>query len=220
MHKERSFFHSQHPYSFSNPLEILPLQVARPGIMAHKTPSIQSFFQAQSIPSESQLSSSPKPGDGYTAQELHEALRPTVQETWSPPAKYADRDIADLLPGPECISFMGRVVNVFEKRTPPADSASSGSVANRSAARMPRGAKGFIKIIVRDDSGAVTVGCSDLSHRQRLINTTGSNLVLQSMRRTTSRPACRCLGDACLEWREWQYPFDGSHDTDAYLYIS
>lgn len=84
------------------------------------------------------------PGDGFTAAEIDAALHPTLAQTWqpSPTTKYDDLEISEIAPGPRCITFMGRIANVFD-------------IAN--AARMPRTAKGCLRIVIKDDSGAVTV---------------------------------------------------------------
>lgn len=129
-------------------------------VMASQTLCIQSFFQSQ--PASAPPSSSPLSGDGFTAAEIEAALHPSLPEIWhpSPTTKYYDSDIASLSPGTRCITFMGRIANLFD-------------VANSS--RMPRTAKGCIRIVVKDESGAVTVS-ETLSNLCKLGHMTALNM--------------------------------------------
>ncbi|KAK3715967.1 hypothetical protein LTR37_006697 [Vermiconidia calcicola] len=112
--------------------------------------SIQAFFSPTPIPSpikSSATTASPPAsetavGDGFTADEVREALRPKLAEPWHPPAEYADCEIRDLYPGPRAVTFMGRVANIYD-------------VAN--APKSPRAAKGCLKLCVKDDKAAITV---------------------------------------------------------------
>jgi hypothetical protein len=118
---------------------------ARGGTMAssHKDSSIQAFFHptpATSSPAKQPPSSSI--GDGFTPEELEEALKPTPAEPWQPKVEYLECEIRDLYPGPRAVTFMGRVANIFD-------------VAN--APKTPRSAKGCVKLCVKDDHDAVTV---------------------------------------------------------------
>ncbi len=83
-------------------------------------------------------------GDGFTAEEVHEALKPQPVEPWKPTAEYAECDIRELRPGARAVTFMGRVANIFD-------------IATTNMQKAPRSAKGFIKLCVKDDTGAMTV---------------------------------------------------------------
>jgi hypothetical protein len=110
---------------------------------SHKDSSIQAFFHptpAASSPAKQPSSSSI--GDGFTPEELEEALKPTPAEPWQPKVGYLECEIRDLYPGPRAVTFMGRVANIFD-------------IAN--APKTPRSAKGCVKLCVKDEHDAVTV---------------------------------------------------------------
>lgn len=103
--------------------------------------SIQAYFPA--TPSPTKSSTAPAPiGDGFTHDEIEDALKPRPAEHWCPPGEYAEVEIADLQPGPKAVMFMGRVANLFDVRGSP---------------KSPRSATGCVKVCVRDGVGAVTV---------------------------------------------------------------
>lgn len=92
--------------------------------------------------------SAPPPiGDGFTAGEVSEALKPKSAEAWQPVAEYVDRDIRDLDPGPAAVTFMGRVANIFDVTHTP---------------KTPQSAQGCVKLCVKDDTGAITVSLRGL----------------------------------------------------------
>lgn len=103
--------------------------------------SIQAYFPPTPIPSPTKPVATPV-GDGFTEQEVQNALKPKPAEPWSPPTEYAELDIRDLEPGPKAVTFMGRVANVLD-------------IANTQ--KNSRSARGCVKVCVRDDGGAVTV---------------------------------------------------------------
>jgi len=110
---------------------------------SHKDSSIQAFFHPTlSSSSPTKQPSSSSIGDGFTSEELQEALKPTPIEPWQPKVEYLECEIRDLYPGPRAVTFMGRVANIFD-------------VAN--APKTPRSAKGCVKLCVKDDHDAVTV---------------------------------------------------------------
>ena len=113
-------------------------------MMAPHFPSIQSFFQTKSSPnSKDQPSSSAKiAGDGFTAAEVDAVLHPSIDNSWTPTQDYEERDIGALDSGPKCVTFMGRIVNFYDQATP---------------SKKPRAARGCIKLILADDTGALTV---------------------------------------------------------------
>lgn len=112
--------------------------------MAPQDPSIQSFFTPQSSSSPTKPASSfcKRPGDGFTAEEIDAALRPAPSDSWDPPTEYEDCDIASLYAGPKCVTFMGRIVNFFDMSSP---------------SKAPKAAKGCVKMIVKDNTCAITV---------------------------------------------------------------
>jgi hypothetical protein len=111
---------------------------------SHKNSSIQAFFSPTPAPSSptKQPPSSSSIGDGFTSEEVQEALKPAPVEPWQPKVDYLECEIRDLHPGPRAVTFMGRVANIFD-------------VAN--APKTPRSAKGCVKLCVKDDHDAVTV---------------------------------------------------------------
>ena len=132
--------------------------------MAPQFPSIQSFFKS-SKPCTSQAHIQPttpthvqpkEPGDGFTEAEVEAVLHPTIDESWVPSQDYEELDIANLVPGPKCVSFQGRVANFYDQNTP---------------SKRPRAAKGCIKIVVKDDSGAVTVSSDFALSRGGMVRT-------------------------------------------------
>jgi hypothetical protein len=111
--------------------------------MAHDGPSIQSFYKPevrnpQAVP---QISEPTKPGDGFTEEELADALDP-LHRQWNPEREYEEISISQLIPGPRAITFVGRIVNLK-------------TVAGR-CAKQPK-ASGFHILIVKDDSAAISV---------------------------------------------------------------
>ena len=128
--------------------------------------SIQAFFpptpQASPVKTATSTTSIGAPlGDGFTAEEVQEALRTKPAESWHPSIEYTECDIRDLNPGPRAVMFMGRVANIFDVST---------------SSKSPRAAKGCLKLTVKDNTGAVTVrlrsrsprGSTDLSPQVRL----------------------------------------------------
>lgn len=110
--------------------------------------SIQAFFSPTPTPSPTKTlsasltSSDTLVGDGFTEEEVKEALKPKPLEPWHPTAAYVECDIRDLLPGQLAVSFMGRVANIFDVMTTP---------------KTPRSAKGCLKLCIKDNGGAITV---------------------------------------------------------------
>ncbi|KAF2762669.1 hypothetical protein EJ05DRAFT_495538 [Pseudovirgaria hyperparasitica] len=114
--------------------------------MSSTFPSVQSFFQP-TFASISRSGSSSElgkdlTGDGFSAEDVNSVINPPVNTNWTPTRDYEETDIADLVPGPRCVTFMGRIVNVFDLVTP---------------SKKPKAAKGCLKMVLRDDTGTVTV---------------------------------------------------------------
>ncbi|KAI9812898.1 MAG: hypothetical protein M1827_004416 [Pycnora praestabilis] len=113
--------------------------------MAPQFPSIQTFFHPETSNSPTRprrpLSPSSSAGNGFTAAEVENVLHPTVRQ-WTPHLKYEGCDIATLVSGPRNVTFTGRVLNFFDQQT---------------ESKMPKAAKGFIKVVLGDGSGALVV---------------------------------------------------------------
>ncbi|KAK5279226.1 hypothetical protein LTR16_007865, partial [Cryomyces antarcticus] len=107
--------------------------------MAAQPPSVQSFFQGSSPrpspASKKSASSTIEPGDGFTAEEIDAVLHPKATASWTPDKDYEEVDIGSLVPGPQCVTFVGRVVNFYNQT---------------SLSKMPRAAKGCVKVIYED----------------------------------------------------------------------
>lgn len=116
--------------------------------MGPPSSSIMSYFTRSSSPSSSpvKFSTPVKPG---LAEHSSSSPVPTPSK-WTPEVDYTEVDIESLVPGPKCITFMGRIVNFFDQTT---------------TSKMPKAAKGCLKMIVKDDTGALTVSLIFLSYR-------------------------------------------------------
>ncbi|KAG9941433.1 hypothetical protein KCU85_g9589, partial [Aureobasidium melanogenum] len=124
--------------------------------MVGQSPSIQSFFPLQTSPLKtSPRTSSPAPGDGFTSSELDTSLLPAQKDDWTPSADYDEYDIDALVSGPNRIKIVGRIVNLFESSP---------------KAKLPKGAKGSVHLVVKDNTSAVTVKFSytRISHGLRI----------------------------------------------------
>ncbi|KAE9375339.1 hypothetical protein N431DRAFT_542887 [Stipitochalara longipes BDJ] len=111
--------------------------------MANNIPSIQTFYKPEvRLPANPIQTPSPtKPGDGFTEEELSDALDP-LHKKWNPEREYEEFGISQLAPGPRAVTFVGRVVNVktivgVDKKQPKA--------------------KGFHALVLRDDEAAVSI---------------------------------------------------------------
>jgi hypothetical protein len=105
--------------------------------------SIQSFYQKE-IPSVDSPDSAPKPlipSDGFTSGEINDALHPMLPK-WNPRGTYDETDIGSLQPGLGCVAVTGRIVNLFDLPTP---------------SKRQHAAKGCYKLVIKDDTGAMTV---------------------------------------------------------------
>ncbi|KAH7350983.1 hypothetical protein BKA65DRAFT_453725 [Rhexocercosporidium sp. MPI-PUGE-AT-0058] len=106
-------------------------------------PSIQSFYKRE-ITTEKEPSPDDFPakaGDGFTEEELSDALDP-LNRRWNPERGYEELSIVQLIPGPRAVTFVGRIVNLttFFGHTP----------------KQPKAA-GFHSLIVKDDSAAISI---------------------------------------------------------------
>ncbi len=112
-------------------------------VMAHQFPSIQSFFPRTALQdSKNHTGSSAEFGDGFTAEEVDAVLHPLLGP-WTPTQVYEEIEIGCLIPGPQRVTFMGRIVNLYDQPTP---------------SKKPQAARGCLKVILKDDTGAIVVG--------------------------------------------------------------
>ena len=112
--------------------------------MSYPRASIQSFFEKESPAQQDKDASTNRhldPADGFTREEVDATLHPSLHK-WQARVEYHESNIAELLPGPGCVLVTGRVVNFHDQANP---------------SKMPQAAKGSIKIIVKDDTGAMAV---------------------------------------------------------------
>ena len=111
--------------------------------MSPQLPSIQSFFQPEVSPTRKPATTQPpcETGDGFGAEEIEATLQPMLHK-WQPRGNYEEVEIGSLMPGPGCVALMGRIVNFYDQATP---------------SKAPQAAKGCLKVIVKDDTGALMV---------------------------------------------------------------
>ena len=113
--------------------------------MPTQNTSIQSFFRTEVLsPSHkphTRPSNKSDTNDGFTCSEVEAALNPRLHK-WQPRTTYSEVDIGSLVPGPGCVALMGRVVNFYDQTM---------------NSKSPHAAKGCLKVIVKDDSGAFVV---------------------------------------------------------------
>ncbi len=151
--------------------------------MSPKAPSIQSFFQpenpAQTSPKASTASQA-KVGDGFTAYEVEATLHPLMRK-WQPRTVYNEVNIGDLVAGPGSVTVTGRVVNLY---------------AQAMTSKVPQAAKGCVKLVVGDDSGAFNV-----SERQCLCVTTKADDDRRSSFGTQRWTTPSCLAFSSLSGR-------------------
>lgn len=81
-------------------------------------------------------------GDGFTPEEIQATLKTTLHK-WQPRCEYPEIAISSLEPGPGCFELKGRVVNMQDEK--------------QQIAKMPHAAKGCLKLLVRDDTGVISV---------------------------------------------------------------
>lgn len=108
--------------------------------MGPPSSSIMSYFTRSSSPSSSPVKLSTPTKSGIT--QLSSSSPVLSPSKWKPEVHYTEVDIGSLLPGPSCITFMGRIVNFYDQTT---------------TSKMPKAAKGCLKMIAKDDTGALTV---------------------------------------------------------------
>jgi hypothetical protein len=106
--------------------------------------SIQAFFPPtpNTSPTKDIGSGQTSIGDGFTAEEVQEALKPKPLPPWQPPCEYEECDIIDLNPGPRAVTFTGRIASISDVGNTP---------------KTPRSARGCLKLCIKDDEAAITV---------------------------------------------------------------
>ena len=87
------------------------------------------------------MASPPIIQEGITGESDREPLHHKVQ-TWQPRCEYQEAEIKDLVPGPGCVALVGRIVNLHDQQ---------------SLSNAPNAARGCLKIVVKDDTGAILV---------------------------------------------------------------
>lgn len=131
--------------SNSSVVQILEIYY-RMALTSPSHPSIQSFYKREVIPAATAAapfpSESTKDGDGFTEEELENALDP-LNRKWNPQREYDEVGIGGLVPGPRPVTFVGRVVNVS-------------TMFGRSP-KQPKAA-GWHYVLLKDDDAAVSVG--------------------------------------------------------------
>jgi hypothetical protein len=109
--------------------------------MVFPNPSIESYFRPLSTTSPA--SSSFPDGDGFTDEELVRVPSTVNSDGWTPGKEYDRVEIAFLTGGPRPVLIQGRVVNFYDQLS--------------SATKKPNAANGCLKMIVKDDTGAISV---------------------------------------------------------------
>jgi len=82
--------------------------------------------------------------DPFSSSDVEVTLHSSVNK-WTPQTEYAEVSIATLNTGPHCVCLTGRIVNLYNQPT---------------TSKMPQAASGCAKMIVKDDTGAITVARS------------------------------------------------------------
>jgi hypothetical protein len=112
--------------------------------MARSYPGIQSFYKRQVPTPKKEEERQPSPantGDGFTEEELADALDP-LNRKWNPEREYEECTIDKLIPGPKAVTFIGRIVNL--------------NTMHGSSQKQPRAA-GWHHLLVKDDAAVISV---------------------------------------------------------------
>lgn len=142
--------------------------------MAAQFSSIQSYIGASKPnvpnPIHGAKTSTKSVGDGFTDAEIDAVVHPKMDENWLPDQEYEELDIASLTPGPNRVTFRGRIANYYNYET---------------ASKKPRAAKGCVRIIIKDDSGAITVRSLEIPFAS-LLDISGLSRLDCGMRNSTT----------------------------------
>jgi hypothetical protein len=112
--------------------------------MASSYTSVQAFYRPEPVRGATEtLEATPisRPGDGFTKEEVENTLDP-LKCPFNPSREYLQYDIGSLTPGPQSVTFIGRVVNFNTQY---------GSSKSHTAAT------GWHHMIIKDDTGAICV---------------------------------------------------------------
>jgi hypothetical protein len=112
--------------------------------MASSYPSVQAFYRPEPVRGATETREAvviSNPGDGFTKEEVENALDP-LMSPFNPSREYLQRDIGSLTPGPQALTFTGRVVNFNTQY---------GTSKSHAAAR------GWHHMIVKDNTGGICV---------------------------------------------------------------
>ncbi len=112
--------------------------------MASSYPSVQAFYRPEPVLGTTEIHKTVTlsgPGDGFTKEESENLLDP-LKTPFNPSREYTQRDIGLLTPGPQAVTFIGRVVNFNTQY---------GKSKSHAAAT------GWHHMIVKDDTGAICV---------------------------------------------------------------
>jgi hypothetical protein len=103
--------------------------------------TVSSSSKASSAPSKTSSSPPTTPGDGFTTKEREKFLHPSSDQ-WTPTQDYEKLSIGMLELGPKCVTFMGRIVNVY-------------NIPKSSKSELA--ARGLLKLTVADDTGVLSI---------------------------------------------------------------
>ncbi|KAG0652657.1 hypothetical protein D0Z07_0242 [Hyphodiscus hymeniophilus] len=113
--------------------------------MGPSFPSVQSFYSREistAAEKDEESQSTPrKPGDGFTEEELADAVDP-LRRKWDPEREYDECSIDNLIPGPKAVTFVGRIANL--------------STIHGSTQKQPKAA-GWHYLILKDDTAAISI---------------------------------------------------------------
>ena len=107
-----------------------------------QSPSIQSFFQLETLSTQPAVADLEEDGNGFTTTEVKAFLYSTPH-AWKPRIQYDDIQIGKLAPGPRCVHLVARVVNFYDPPT--------------ATSNLPHPAKRCLSVLVRDDTGMIKV---------------------------------------------------------------
>ena len=119
-------------------------------------PSIHSFYRRdiqRTIEEESGALAETIPSDGFTEEELSDALHP-LNRKWDPERGYEELEIGDLVPCPKAVTFIGRLVSIS-------------TIWNHSQ-KLPKAA-GWHYLVLKNNTAAISV--LHLSHQMSFIET-------------------------------------------------
>jgi hypothetical protein len=133
--------------------------------MAPLYPSVQAFYRPEPV-RNAIVTQNPVmlsgPGDGFTKEEVENALDP-LKTPFNPTREYLQCDIGSLTPGPQAVTFMGRVVNF---------------TTQYGKSKSHAAATGWHHMIVKDDTGGICVNPphSRQAHRVDMLSLTWLDL--------------------------------------------